>query len=327
MIRAKTPSFKDSKGQIIQNSIAVLEKIKIGGIDQCILTRGRNKHNPILLFLHGGPGTAQIGFAPKFQKKLEDHFVVVNWDQRGAGKSYSTNIPIESMNINQFVSDANEIIGVLLERFNQEKLVLVGHSWGSIIGTLIAKKYPEKIHAYIGVGQVVNMKKNEEISYRFTLDKANVKDNLKAKKELTNIGFPPYQNKKDTFVQRKWVNKFGGSVYEGTGFQMVFKAISIREYSFMDWVRFMKNGEGFSVNNLWDELMEVNLLNQAKEFDVPIYFCVGRFDYQTPYELVEQYYHQLKAPNKKLIWFEKSAHAPNFEEPDKFMEVCISAIQ
>ncbi|MDP5274111.1 alpha/beta fold hydrolase [Chengkuizengella axinellae] len=327
MFKSRTSNFKDSNKNVLQNSIASIEMIKIGGVDQCILARGKNKNNPILLFLHGGPGTAQIGFAPKLQSKLEDDFVVINWDQRGAGKSFSRDIPVESMNINQFVSDAHEIIEILLERLGKEKLYLVGHSWGSVIGSLIAKKYPEKIHAYIGVGQVVNMKKNEEISYGFTLDKAKETNNKQAVKELNKIGYPPYANIKDTFVQRKWLNKFGGSMYEGSALKLVLKSISFREYSFLDWLRFMKNGEGFSVNNLWGELMETNLFKQIEELKVPVYFCVGRFDYQTSFELVEEFYHQLDAPIKDLIWFEKSAHAPNFEEPEKFLQVCRSAVQ
>ncbi|WP_214480527.1 alpha/beta hydrolase [Bacillus sp. SM2101] len=327
MIISRTPSFKDLNGRLIEESVASIEMLRLGKIQQCVLMRGKNKKNPILLFLHGGPGTAQIGFAPKFQRELEEHFVVVNWDQKGAGKSYASNIPVSSMNIDQFLLDLHELIEELLQRFKQEKLYLVGHSWGSVLGSLFISKYPELIHAYIGVGQVVNMERNEEISYEYTLHKANETNNKKALEQLMKIGNPPYKDQVDLFLQRKWLRKFGGSFHNMSLSKFILSSISFREYSFVDLVKYMANGERFSINNLWDELMEVNLIKQAHTFKVPVFYCVGRYDYQTPHELVVDYFNIVEAPKKELIWFENSAHAPNFEEPNKFYEVCMSVAQ
>ncbi|MDX8366925.1 alpha/beta hydrolase [Cytobacillus sp. IB215665] len=327
MIKSKTPRFRDEQGNLVKDSIASLEKMMIGGVDQYVLMRGRSKNAPILLFLHGGPGSAQIGFAPKLQKKLEESFVVVNWDQRGAGKSYSADITRETMNINQFTTDVYELIMTLLSRFNQEKVYLVGHSWGSFLGIITAYKYPELIHAYIGVGQIVNMEEGENVSYQFTLDKAKETNNIKAINQLENIGEPPFENLMELRIQRKWLEKFGGTVHKSTFPKLALKSFTLREYTMLDWVRTIKDGILFSLNNLWEELLEVDMYNLALKFEIPMYFCVGRYDYQTPHELVQEYYHSIEAPKKELVWFENSAHSPNFEEPNKFYDVCLSAVQ
>ena len=160
----KTPKIKDSYGNIKQDSITSLEKITLGGIKQTILIRGHDTKSPILLFLHGGPGFPEMDIAYKFQRKLEEHFIVVNWDQRGAGKSFSKKIPRESMTIEQFISDAHELIRFLRERFDKEKIYLVGHSWGTTLGLLLTQRYPELFFAYVGIGQVVNALESEQIS-------------------------------------------------------------------------------------------------------------------------------------------------------------------
>ncbi|MDX8360121.1 alpha/beta hydrolase [Cytobacillus sp. IB215316] len=327
MIKSKTPRFRDEQGNLVDDSIASLEKMMIGGVNQYVLMRGKSKNAPILLFLHGGPGSAQIGFAPKLQKKLEESFVVVNWDQRGSGKSYSADISRETMNIKQFTTDVYELIITLLSRFNQEKVYLVGHSWGSFLGIITAYKYPELIHAYIGVGQIVNMERGENVSYQFTLDKAKETNNIKAITQLENIGEPPFENLMKLRIQRKWLEKFGGTVHKSTFPKLALKSFTLREYTMLDWVRTIKDGILFSLDNLWEELLEVDMYDLALKFEIPMYFCVGRYDYQTPHELVQEYYHSIEAPTKELVWFENSAHSPNFEEPNKFYDVCLSAVQ
>ncbi|MGG0719229.1 alpha/beta hydrolase [Robertmurraya massiliosenegalensis] len=155
-----------------KSSISVLESVAIGGIEQWVLIRGESINNPIVLFLHGGPGNAQIGWAPKFQSNLERNFIVVNWDQRGSGLSYFEGIPEESMNINQFIQDAYELTIYLLNKFKKNKIFIVGHSWGTIIGMPLIQKHPHLFHAYIGVGQSVDLQRGELLSYEYTLEYA-----------------------------------------------------------------------------------------------------------------------------------------------------------
>lgn len=173
--------------------VVSLEKIKLGGIDQWISVRGKNTDNPIMLYLHGGPGTPVMPLFRHFQAPFEDHFIVVQWEQRGAGKSYSRKIPKETMTIEQFISDLHELIEILRKRFNKKKIYLMGHSWGSVFGTFTVQRYPELFYAYIGVGQANNTIETEKIMYQFVLDKALELNNRKAIRQLKKIG-PPFES-------------------------------------------------------------------------------------------------------------------------------------
>jgi pimeloyl-ACP methyl ester carboxylesterase len=327
VIFRKTPQLKDKFGCIIKGSFASLEKIRIGKLDQGVLIRGTSQENPVILFLHGGPGTAQISIARTYQSLLENHFIVVNWDQRGAGISYSNKIPVETMHLEQFISDTRDLVRHLIQRFNQEKIYIVGHSWGSILGLLTVHRHPELFHSYIGVGQVVNMDQNEKIAYQFVLNSANENDNKSAIKELQNIGFPPYgKNLKSSFILRKWLLKFGAILYKNgqkSSLKMLLKIIFFsNEYNLFDSYKYLR-GRLFSARMMWHNLADINLFEQVNEVKVPVYFFIGRHDYNTPFELAESYFEYIKAPFKKLIWFEKSAHSPYIEEMEKFSEEVI----
>ncbi len=323
---SKTPEIKDVKNKVPLNSIASLERITIGGIDQQILIRSHNIENPILLFLHGGPGVPEMPLAYICQRNLERDFLIVNWDQRGAGKSYSKDIPEESFTIEQFISDAHELIIHLLEKFDKKKLFLLGHSWGSVLGILIAQRYPELIHAYVGMGQVVDASRGEDISYKYALDAAKKAGNRKVADKLLNIK-PPYQNNvKDLLFQRKWLTKYGGAIYgEKSQWWIYKKFFSSPEYSFIDIIKLIK-GALHSVKAMWEEICEINFLEQIPELKVPVYFFEGKNDFQVPCELAEEYYLKIKAPKKELVWFNNSGHSPNIEEPSKFETEMISEV-
>lgn len=329
ILYSKTPKINDDDGKVKLNSVATLEKEQIGGIDQWLLIRGHDKNNPILLILHGGPGSIEGPFAYKFERELEKHFIVVNWDQRGAGKSYSKKIAIESMNIEQFISDTHELIKLLIKRFNQRKIFIVGHSWGSILGTLVVSRYPEIIHAYIGIGQVVNIYDNEKISYQFTINQAKKLGNKKALKQLKKLDPYPEKDIKDTKAlrkQRKWLTKFGGVIYNEKSWWPYLKIVfGSPEYSLKDLIKFAR-GIKLSLETMWGQLFDIDFPKQVPELKVPVYFCMGRHDYNTPFELAEKYFNQLRAPKKEFIWFENSAHMLNFEEYEKFNDFLIKKV-
>ena len=300
------------------DAIAELTNVEINGTRQALLIRGQNRKAPLLLALHGGPGSAQIGFARKPMQELEQDFVVVQWDQRGSGLSYSSRIPRESFTIEQFVQDAYEVITLLLRRFGQQKLFLVGHSWGTVLGTLVAARYPELIHAYVGMGQVVNMVENEAVSHQYALDQARKQNHQRAIRDLERCR-PPYPDFKSLGVQRKWLGKFGGSIRKGTVPGWAMKSIlSSTEYTLFDLPRWLQ-GNALSVQLLWDQLMKVNLTVQVPKLEVPVCFILGRYDYQVPSQLAVAYLEKLEAPSKQLVWFENSAHLLVFEEPDRFV--------
>ena len=157
------------------HGINSLDSVRIGGIDQWIEVRGQNVNNPILLFIHGGPGIAFIPLAGAWQASWERDFTVVQWDQRGAGKTYASNdkeLQRRTMNVPQMEQDTLDVVNYLRNRFRREKIFVLGHSWGSILGLWLAHEHPELIYAYVGVGQVINTRQNEEVGYRDTLQQA-----------------------------------------------------------------------------------------------------------------------------------------------------------
>ncbi|WBW95569.1 alpha/beta fold hydrolase [Oceanirhabdus sp. W0125-5] len=312
---SRTPKYNRN----YNNSISELNMVEIGGVEQSILIRGTNKDNPIVLFLHGGPGYPQISFARKYQKKLEEEFIVVNWDQRGAGKSYSRDIPEHSMTREQFVLDTNEVIDYLCKKLNKKSVYLVGHSWGSELGLYVVDKYPEKIKAYIGIGQVVDGTIGEIISYEYVYNQAKENNDVKSIEILDRIGIPPYSEAvKETAAQRKILSKYHGVEKQvNTLNDIIIGSIFSPEYTGIDFIRFVM-GNAFSAKAMWGQNSELNFIKELPKVKVPVYFCGGRYDYNTPSILVEEYYNLLQAPYKEFIWFEDSAHFPQFEEVEKF---------
>jgi pimeloyl-ACP methyl ester carboxylesterase len=330
LIPGYTSSIKDNKGNPLQGSIASLEKINLGGQEQWILIRGMDIKKPVILFLHGGPGTADMCLLRKYTTGLQKHFVVVSWDQRGAGKSFTANDPDSSMNINKFISDAHELTKMLCHRFNQEKIFLVGHSWGSVLGVLTIHKYPELFHAYTGISQIVNIHENERISYGWTLEQAKKSNDKRAVKILNEIGNPPYSGdwQKKFMTQRRLLGKYGGELYGSTkgAFPLIFgNLLRCTEYTLFDKVNFFR-GIFSSVRLIWPELMRINLMELALSLKVPVYFVSGKHDYEAPHMLTEQYFKMLEAPSKEMIWFENSAHLPNIEENEKFNNLLINHV-
>jgi len=318
---ARTKAIKAPK------SIASLEKVNIGGVEQWLLIRGYDTSNPVLLFLHGGPGVTEMPLAHDMWPELEKKFVFVHWDQRGAGKSYHRSIPPDTMNFNQYLSDTHEVVELLRTRFGAKKIYLVGHSWGSQLGIPTVQKYPELFYAYVGIGQVVNQKQNEAIIYQFVIDEATKRQNRRAIRQLNKIGPPPYDNIKKIGIERKWMMKFGGVACKKQDYRRLYwQGLTSKEYTPLDWVRFFRGGS-FSGKCRWHEFWTFNLFEQAPRIEVPVYFFVGRHDYNTPWILAEKYYQILDAPKgKTLIWFENSAHLLPFEEPEKFSDVMINRV-
>jgi proline iminopeptidase len=294
--------------------------VTLGGVKQKILITGTDTTLPVLLLLHGGPGFDEMVMFQAYNKKLDDSYVVVNWDQRGAGLSYDSTISPSSMTIDQFVSDAHELIGYLKKRFKKDKIVLLGHSWGSVLGVELVSRYPDDFYAYVGVGQVANMWENEKISLQYVLDSATRSNNQEALKELQSIGnsYPDssLNGLQKLYLQRTWLSNFGGAVW-GRDFGAMFSKAIAANPSLYDSTK-TNAGQMFSMNNLWTKVLNIDFFKTTPELKVPVYFFIGLHDYNVSFELTTKYYNQLKAPFKKLVTFENSAHMPPFEEPEKF---------
>jgi pimeloyl-ACP methyl ester carboxylesterase len=327
---ASTPKIITDNQNV--SSLASLETIELGGIDQYILMRSENINNPVILFLHGGPGAAALPLYRQYNKDLEKYFTCVAWDQRYAGKTFSRNTSKTSININQYIDDCIELVIYLKKRFKKEKVFLIGHSWGTILGMNIIKKYPSDIHAFISIGQVVDLIVQENISYNFALNEAKEKNNTNAIIELSEIGPPEkrlynnYKNKvKDIMIHRKWVQEYGGGFThkQSTYKDIIYSYFSSSEYNLLDLIH-LNTGFELSVELLSDELLGLNLNETINEVQVPVYFIVGKYDKLCPSETIKDYYNKLQAPKKEFIIFNYSAHSPIFEEPELFNKTVIN---
>lgn len=308
----------------------VLEQIELGGVDQWILTHGNHPENPVLLVLHGGPGYAMMPLLHDYNVELEEHFTVVNWDQRGAGKSYSPDIPEESMTLEQFVSDARELTELLQSRHDKEKIYLLGHSFGTVLGMLLIDRYPEHYWGFVGVGQVVDVIENEQLSYDFALSQATAAGNQEAIDQLREVGRPDddgqYRDASGYEVTMEWVGYYGGDVYGETSTAEIEAAILSSEVYAEDQEK-VQMGWEFSQTLFSDEdLWYLDFRELITRVDVPVFFFMGRHDYDTPYALVEEYFALLEAPVKELIWFEEVAHFPFYEDPAGFNAAMIDVV-
>lgn len=316
-----TRPFKAVDGKRMPNSIAEIRRVKINGIKQFICIRGKNQDNPLLLWLHGGPGSLSLPFYLQYNAELENHFTVVYWDQRGSGKSYSSRIPPQSMTLNQFVADAHELTNWLRKRFNREKIVLVGHSWGGLLGMHVIAKHPDSYQAFFSVSSLTNGPESERLSYDFAITAAQQKKDTAALAALNNIGPPVnglYKAGLSALKQeRNLLQKYGGVIHtnlKSPGSQTFLRS---KEYSLLDLLKIKKITRLSypMVEAIWPQ---IDLKKQIPAVNIPVYFCLGKYDYNCPSALVADYYESLRAPFKELIWFTESAHVPCWEEPQKF---------
>lgn len=323
-IFATTPPILDAQGNRLPNSIAAIERINLGGDDQWITIRGKDQSNPILLFLAGGPGGSELAWTRQYLSALEDHFVVVNWDQPGAGKSYNA-VDISTLTPERFISDAHELTEILRERFSQDKIYVLGESWGTILGTWLVQRYPELFHAYISSAQMVYTTRNDEMGYEFALDYAAQEGNSALVEQLQRTGAPPYAGAGNFWTYAAYLNVLNSYMYrhasgEGGGDNRLFDIIFAPEYGLVDKVNWVR-GLDHVFSELYPKLGEIDMISNVPRLDVPVYFIVGRWDVNAMASLVEQYYAVLEAPHKDLIWFENSGHTPLYEEPNRFVDV------
>ena len=314
--RGKTPPFRGPKGEILPGSIAEISYLRLGGLDQWVMIRGESVANPPLILLHGGPGFPEMRLFRTFNAPLEKSFTVVYWEQRGTDKSFDRKIPTSSMTVEQFIADLDELVDAVRKRLGKDKVVIYGHSWGSALGVLYAARFPEKVAAYVGTGQIGDWPASELSSYAFTLAEAERRNNRKALKELRAIGAPPHTFRK-MMVQRKWLVRFVG-IARGMSLWKFFRIIlGGPESSIFDLPNIMR-GSYFPRRRMWAEVSALNLVKAVPALKMPVFFFLGRHDHVVASETSVAYFDMLTAPSKRLVWFEESAHEPPVEEPAKF---------
>ena len=299
-------------------------KIKINGHMMKIHIITRDEENPVILFIHGGPGGINRHDVMHNHLDLLDRFTLVGWDQRGTGGSY-TGTDFSVMNAQLIVDDAEAMIEWLCRRFHKDKIFILCLSWGSQVGTMLAAQYPEHVAAYIGYGQLVNGHRNEVESYHWAMEQAEKAGNAKDIEVLKNLGEPVngmYAGGPEALhTERGILNKYGGVSPRMHGDKYMDGRIgpmkASGEYTRQDWKGYREGAEQ-CLKKLWPEVGAVDFLTTHTKFAVPFYIFHGHQDMNTPWTLVQEWYPMIEAPDKDLIFFENSGHNPMSDEPGAF---------
>ena len=283
---------------------AVFQKkihVNINGVEQGMFIKGKDINNPVLLFVHGGPGMPEYWLTQRYPTGLEDHFTVVWWEQRGAGLSYSPDIPPATMTAEQFVADTIAVTNYLRKRFDREKIYLMAHSWGSYIGIQAAAREPDLYYAYIGVGQISHQIQSEQLAYQYALayykenGNTNMLRKLEAAPPTLTVPLPTaYEALRDTYMHRAGVGTTREMKSVITG--IFLPSWQFREYTVGEKVnlwrgKFYSRSRNFS---LWDKMQTTDLTQQVTKLEIPVYFLHGLYDYTCAYPLAKEYFEQLE---------------------------------
>lgn len=319
---ATTAPVIDANGDPVPGSIAELADVPIGGHDQAIMLRGMSEQAPVLLFLEGGPGGTVIGRIRNSGTELEQSFVVATWDQRGTGKSYSALEPADTLTLEQMVSDTVAVTNYLRERFDEQKIYVVGSSWGTIIGTLAVQRAPELYAAYVGTGQMVDPFETDRLMYAESLADAEARGDTAAADRLRDMGPPPYEDTLDYPVaiasNPKWLNFEHGQDYRADSEYPA--SLFVPEYNLIEQLRGMAAiAETYDV--LYPQLDEIDFRVDVPILEVPVYLVEGRHEAAGRETLARQWFQDLEAPDKHYIVFDHSGHTPPYDEPGRFAEL------
>jgi len=290
-----------------EDSIAELIALDVNGDKQYLLIRGVDRSLPVLLFIHGGPGMPAMYLAHDFQRELETQFVVVHWDQRASGKSFKADASPDLLSTSLLLSDMEVVVDYLRDELGVDRLWLVGHSHGSYLGVLYARRNEEKVCAFVGVGQVTN---DSRTGSAFSLQREFLED----RREQLGIG-------PDTEIDGSNLENLlfesGSELFGETSFTpLLLTGLMAPEYSLLDSLN-VARGSSFSSRNMKYD-MPRDLLANEWQFDVPVALIMGRHDMVTPTQLAKEYFDQIEAPLKAWYEFEESAHFPHFEKPGQF---------
>lgn len=257
--------------------------------------------------------------AHRLDRALESEFVVVHWDQRGAGKSNPRDFDEATMRFDRFLADARELTRYLQGRLGCERLYLLGHSWGAQLGIRLAQEHPEDYLAYIGVSQVVDPRRAQKVAHAWLQSEIQRRGLRRRGARLRALGDPPYQAHGDYVAFARLVDGCGGGFDVGMG-RLARIALGAPEYRLRDyaaWLRGSSRGSG----PMWEETSRFDAFRQVPELRLPVWFFNGRGDYNTPLSVLQDYFEKLEAPRgKELVVFEQSAHTPFLGEPERFVQ-------
>lgn len=321
----RTPPFRGPGGEVLAGSVAEAGHHRIGGIDQWVMIRGESIDNPPLVMLHGGPGLSETSLFRHFNGSLERSFTVVYWDQRGAGKSDRSDIPPESMTVEQMVSDLAEVVELACERLGKNEVAIFGHSWGSALGPLYAARHPDRVGAYVGSGQIGDWAAAEAASYEFALAEAQRRGKRRAVAKLRAVGPPPH-DADSVWTQRTVLSRLEGKMRPRALWPLTRAVLGTPESSLSEMPSVMRSFRR-SLDAMWAEVSSIDMAERAPALKSPAFFLLGRNDHWVPTEVSLAYIEVLEAPSKEVVWFERSGHEPFMDEPDRFNATMIDLVR
>jgi pimeloyl-ACP methyl ester carboxylesterase len=332
--KGEPAAFKDENGNPLPGSISEKIFVKIGGIEQGMFIRSKNVDNPVLLFLHGGPGFPNYFLIEKYNPRLEDFFTVCYWEQRGGGLSYNPEVTPESMNLDQLASDAIEVTNYLRERFGKDKIYLLAWSGGTTIALPAVSEAPELFHAYIAMGQITRQRESEKIAYDFMLKQFTEKNDQRSVKMLLRYNHLETESDLISFYNSGARDNLMHKLGIGTmrSMKSVFRDIFLpvwtcRAYTLREKYKIWKSKLVFlPKTNLKNETLTTDFSGAFPEIAVPIYFLSGKYDLTVNVDLSKDYYNRLVAPLKGFYTFEHSAHGPLFEETAIVKEIILTDV-
>jgi pimeloyl-ACP methyl ester carboxylesterase len=301
--------------------ICSLVRAQLGDTIQWLSIRGNDRSNPVLLVVHGGPGFPEMSFAHE-NAELEQKFVVVHWDHRGAGKSFRLFGRKPALSIDHTIEDIRKVVEWLRERLQIEKVYLVAHSWGTVPAILAASRYPDLFWAYIGVAQIADLMASERQRYRYAFTKAQEQGNLPALADLRQVGASSYTTYRQFTILDRWVRKFAREDFEPVSSMKFLRlAFSSPVYSWIDMVKIPLGFLFWVLEFFRRRFYNINLFAQVSKLVIPVYFFQGSYDHLLSASVAERYFQSLEAPcGKRFVWFERSGHWPQLEQPKKYQE-------
>jgi pimeloyl-ACP methyl ester carboxylesterase len=320
--------FLDEHGHTVPGSVSEKGWVDVNGVRQGMFVRGRDVTNPVLLVVHGGPGMPDYFLTRDHPVDIEDLVTVVWWDQRGTALSYRRDIPPETMTVEQFVDDTLAMADHLRRRFGQDKVYVLGHSWGSLIAIQAVARSPERFEAYIGMGQITDQLRSEKLAYDHMLASYRQRGDQRMVRALeaapvTLEGGTP--RRYVTMLRDKAMHRLGvGTMHD---MDSVITGIFLPSLTFPEYTLREKwhvwRGRAFSRSfRLWEDVvLRTNLIRQVPRLEVPVYFLEGAYDYTCATRLAQEYFEALDAPVKRFYLFEDSAHSPLLEEPQRARQI------
>jgi len=330
---ASTPPILGANGKPLAGSIASLEKVRLGGQNQWIMLRSHSIDKPVLLYLSGGPGQSDLPYSRVLFDDLSRNFVVVSWDQRGTGKSYAAIDPTSTLTLDQAISDAIELTQYLRERFDEKKIYLLGESWGSILGVLAIQRQPELYYAWIGSGQMVNLRETDRRTYQDILALAIKTGDTSLATKMRAYGEPPYADSPyaNAFVMGQYERLYQpysppqSYIQRGTAANLGPMGIFGSEYNLVEKVNVLRGLlDMFAV--MYPQLQNIDFRKTIKQLEVPVYLLDGAAELKGRRDLAIEWFDILKAPRKQRFTFENAAHSVAFEQFEAFSKIMTETI-